>query len=98
MSRSPLHNIDTETPDIVVIGAGVVGCAVTRLFALNGARVWLLEKGPDLLSSSASKGNSAILHTGFDAPPGSLEHQCVQAGYHEYLELRERFNLPLLET
>lgn len=98
MMRSPIPDSSVEIPDIVVIGAGVVGCAVTRLFALSGARVWLLEKGPDLLSSSASKGNSAILHTGFDAPPGTLEHQCIQAGYQEYLDLREKFNLPLLET
>ena len=83
--------------DVAVIGAGVVGCAVARRFALGGARVVLLEKGADLLSG-ASKGNSAILHTGFDAPPGSLEHACMQAGYREYLAIRERLGLPLLES
>ena len=57
----------------------------------------LLEKGADILSG-ASKGNSALLHTGFDAPPGSLELQCMQAGYAEYLQIRERLNLPLVET
>ena len=80
-----------------MIGAGAVGCAVARRFALEGADVLLLEKGADLLSG-ASKGNSAILHTGFDAPEGSLELACMQAGHAEYLAIRERFNLPLLET
>ncbi len=83
--------------DVAIIGAGVVGCATARRFALAGQRVLLLEKGADILSG-ASKANSAILHTGFDAPPGSLELQCMQAGYAEYLELRESCNLPLLET
>lgn len=83
--------------DILVIGAGVVGCAVTRRFALAGAKVVVIEKGADILSG-ASKANSAILHTGFDAPPGSLELSCMQAGYREYLEIRDRFNLPVLET
>ncbi len=83
--------------DVLVIGAGVVGCAVTRRFALAGAKVVMLEKGADILSG-ASKANSAILHTGFDAPSGSLELSCMQAGYREYLEIRERFNLPVLET
>ena len=57
----------------------------------------LLEKGADILSG-ASKGNSALLHTGFDATPGSLEVACMQAGYAEYLQIRDRLNLPLVET
>ncbi|WP_425402350.1 NAD(P)/FAD-dependent oxidoreductase [Kaistia adipata] len=83
--------------DVAVIGGGVVGCAVARRFALDGARVLLLERASDILSG-ASKANSALLHTGFDAPPGSLELACMQAGYREYCEIRERMNLPLLET
>lgn len=87
----------SEVFDIAVVGGGVVGCAVARRFALEGAHVILLERGPDILSG-ASKANSALLHTGFDAPPGSLEVACMQEGYREYLDIRERLNLPLLET
>lgn len=83
--------------DVAVVGGGVVGCAVARRFALEGAAVVLLERAPDILAG-ASKGNSALLHTGFDAPPGSVELACMQAGYREYLEIRERLGLPLLET
>ncbi|WP_134512361.1 NAD(P)/FAD-dependent oxidoreductase, partial [Pseudomonas aeruginosa] len=83
--------------DVAVIGAGVVGCAMARRFALEGARVVLLEKSTDILSG-ASKGNSAILHTGFDAPPGSIELACMQEGYREYRDIHARLNLPLLET
>ena len=80
-----------------MIGAGVVGCAVARRFTLAGAKVVVLEQAADLLAG-ASKGNSALLHTGFDAPPGSLELACMRAGYDEYLAIHERLNLPLLET
>ena len=83
--------------DVAVIGAGVVGCAVAREFALRGARVILLERAADILAG-VSKGNSAILHTGFDAPPGSLELSCVQEGYREYMRIREGMGLPVLET
>jgi glycerol-3-phosphate dehydrogenase len=83
--------------DVAVVGGGVVGCAVARRFTLEGARTLLLEKGADILSG-ASKGNSAILHTGFDAPAGSLELRCMQDGYREYLDIRERLGLPLLES
>lgn len=83
--------------DVAIIGGGVVGCALLRRFALCGARAILLERGSDILSG-ASKANSAILHTGFDAPTGSLELACIHAGYAEYVEIRERLNLPVLET
>ena len=83
--------------DIAVIGGGVVGLAILRRFAMSGLTCVLLEKGTDILSG-ASKGNSALLHTGFDAPAKSLELQCMQAGYKEYLDIRQKLNLPLLET
>jgi len=82
--------------DVVIIGAGVVGCAMARRFALQGAHVCLVEKATDILDG-ASKANSAILHTGFDAPPNSLEHKCIQAGHEEYLKIRTDLGLPLDE-
>lgn len=89
-SHSPAH-------DLAIIGGGVVGCAIARRFALAGARVVLIEKGTDILSGT-SKANSAILHTGFDAPPGSLELACIQAGHAEYCAIAPRMNLPLDES
>ncbi len=86
-----------ERYDVAIIGAGVVGCAIFRQFTLAGLSCLLLERGVDILSG-ASKGNSGILHTGFDAPPGSLEHACIRRGYAEYLNIREKLNLPLLPT
>ncbi|SNB74499.1 MULTISPECIES: NAD(P)/FAD-dependent oxidoreductase [unclassified Agrobacterium] len=83
--------------DVAVIGAGVVGCAVARRFALAGAKVVVVEKGPDILSG-ASKANSAILHTGFDAPEGSLELELVKAGRAEYLSIHGQMSLSLVET
>jgi glycerol-3-phosphate dehydrogenase len=83
--------------DIAIIGAGVVGCAVARKFALEGATVAILESGSDILSG-ASKANSAILHTAFDAPPSSLESELIRAGRQEYLEIRDSLNLPLVST
>jgi len=88
---------DIADVDIAVIGGGIVGCAVARRMTLEGASVILIEKSTDILAG-ASKGNSAILHTGFDAPNDSLEHECIQNGYQEYLDIHKSMNLPLLKT
>ena len=82
---------------MAVIGGGVVGLALLRRFAMAGLKCVLLEKGADILSG-ASKGNSALLHTGFDAPPKSLELRCMKSGYNEYLSIRQKLNLPLIES
>ena len=86
-----------QTCDALVVGAGVVGCAVTRKLALEGARVILVDKEADILGG-ASKANSAILHTGFDAPSGSIELSCIAAGYREFREIHKRFKLPLVQS
>lgn len=83
--------------DVAIVGGGVVGCALARRFALAGASVVLLEKAADILDG-ASKGNSAILHTGFDAPPGSLEAACIAEGYREYEQIHARLGLPLIRS
>ncbi|WP_099349271.1 NAD(P)/FAD-dependent oxidoreductase [Acetobacter aceti] len=83
--------------DIAIIGGGVVGCAVFRACVLAGARTVLLEKGGDLLEG-ASKANSAILHTGFDATPDTLEAACVQRGYALYRDICVDMNLSVVKT
>jgi len=97
-------DISTPTPiahpdlfDAAVVGGGVVGCAIARRLTLNGLRVILIEKAPDLLDG-ASKANSAILHTGFDAPTGSLEARLVAEGHAEYLSIREKLGLPIIRS
>jgi glycerol-3-phosphate dehydrogenase len=92
-----MSHTDEKNFDIAVIGGGVVGCAVLRAFTLAGFSSVLLERGGDILSG-ASKGNAAILHTGFDAPPNSLEHRCIKEGYKEYLQIHEKLNLPLVKS
>jgi glycerol-3-phosphate dehydrogenase len=66
--------------DVAVVGAGVVGCAIARALARLGAGVIVLERAGDV-GSGTSKANTAILHTGFDASPGTLESRLVADGY-----------------
>ncbi len=66
--------------DVAVVGAGIVGCAVARELAGHDITVALVEARRDI-GDVTSKANTAILHTGFDATPGSLESRLVSRGY-----------------
>ena len=83
--------------DVAIIGAGIIGCAMARRMTLDGASVVVLEKASDVLDG-ASKGNSALLHTGFDAPPGSVEQSCIARGYAEYHDVAKSLGLPILKS
>ncbi|MET8246537.1 FAD-dependent oxidoreductase [Streptomyces sp. NPDC005202] len=72
--------LPAQTYDVAVVGAGVVGCAIARELARHpGLRVALVEAQDDV-GQGTSKANTAILHTGFDAVPGSLEARLVRDG------------------
>jgi glycerol-3-phosphate dehydrogenase len=63
---------------VVVIGAGVLGCAAALALAQRGVAVAVLEAQPEP-ALSASGTNSGILHTGFDSVPGELETELILA-------------------
>ena len=56
--------------DALIIGGGVVGCAIARELSRYQLKLCLLEKEEDVCTGT-SKANSAIVHAGFDAEPGS---------------------------
>ncbi|WP_033279126.1 FAD-dependent oxidoreductase [Streptomyces sp. NRRL F-525] len=66
--------------DVTVVGAGVVGCAIARELARHPSLRVALVEAQDDVGQGTSKANTAILHTGFDAVPGSLEAQLVREG------------------
>ncbi|MEU1487490.1 FAD-dependent oxidoreductase [Streptomyces sp. NPDC005752] len=68
-----------DTYDVTVIGAGVVGAAIARELARHPLRTALIDAADDI-GNGTSKANTAILHTGFDAVPGSLEARLVREG------------------
>ena len=57
--------------DIVIIGAGVSGCAIARELSRYKADILVVEREEDVCCGT-SKANSAIVHAGFDAAHGTL--------------------------
>jgi glycerol-3-phosphate dehydrogenase len=84
----------TPPYDVVVVGAGVVGCAIARELAHHPLRVALVDAADDV-GSGTSKANTAILHTGFDASPGTLEARLVRRGYELLGDYAARTGIPV---
>ncbi|GGZ64915.1 FAD/NAD(P)-binding oxidoreductase [Streptomyces subrutilus] len=79
MSLTTAGALPGGTYDVTVVGAGVVGSAVARELARLPLRIALVDAADDV-GDGTSKANTAILHTGFDAVPGSLEARLVRDG------------------
>ncbi|MDT5069485.1 MAG: glycerol-3-phosphate dehydrogenase [Mycobacterium sp.] len=85
------------TYDVVVVGAGIVGSAVARDLAGCRLSVALLDARSDV-GDGTSKANTAILHTGFDATPGTLESRMVSRGYQMLSEYARQTGIPVEHT
>jgi glycerol-3-phosphate dehydrogenase len=83
--------------DVAVIGAGIVGSAIARELAGQELSVALLEARGDV-GDGTSKANTAILHTGFDAKPGTLESTMVRRGYELLSAYSSHTGVPIEHT
>ena len=79
--------------DAVIIGAGVTGCAIARELSRRQGRFLVLERALDVCEGT-SKANSAIVHAGFDAQPGSLKAKMNREGSLAMDKLCEELDVP----
>ena len=77
--------------DIIIIGAGVSGCAAARELSRYQARICVVEKEEDVCCGT-SKANSAIVHAGHDAEPGSLMAKLNVEGNEQMEELAKELD------
>lgn len=79
--------------DVAIIGAGVVGSAVARELSKYRINVCVIEREEDVCCGT-SKANSAIIHGGFDAAPGSLKAKLNVRGNALMDELSKDLDIP----
>jgi glycerol-3-phosphate dehydrogenase len=88
----------SDVADVIVVGGGIVGCAIARqLSGAAGLSVTLIEARADV-GDGTSKANTALLHTGFDATPGTLESRLVARGYQLLGQYAEQTGIPVERT
>lgn len=79
--------------DVVIIGGGVIGCAVARALSRYELKITLIEKEEDV-ASGTSKANSAVIHAGFDAKPGTWKARMNVRGNALYPSLCHELDVP----
>ena len=77
--------------DVLVIGAGVIGCAVARELSKYRLSVCVIEKESDVCEGT-SKANSGIVHAGFDAASGTLKAKLNVRGSKMMPELSKQLD------
>jgi len=79
--------------DVTIIGAGVVGCSISRELSKYNLKTCVLEKSNDV-ASGTSKANSAIVHAGHDANPLTMKGKLNAIGNKMYAKLSEELDFP----
>src|ERR1700677_3519672 len=86
-----------EQANAVIIGGGVVGCAIARALSARWEDVFVLEALPKI-GMGASTRNSGVIHAGLYYPPGSLKaRHCVRGNILTY-EFCAAHNVPHRNT
>ena len=79
--------------DIAIIGAGVSGTAIARELSRYQTKICVLEREEDVCCGT-SKANSAIIHAGYDAEPGSLKAKLNLRGNQMMDQLAKDLDFP----
>ena len=79
--------------DVAVVGAGVIGSLIARELSRYNIKIALVEKHNDM-AMGTSKANSAIVHAGFDAKPGTLKAMLNVEGTAIMPELCKTLGVP----
>ena len=83
--------------DVIIIGGGVSGAASARELSRYKVRACVLEKEEDVCCGT-SKANSAIVHAGYDAAPGSVKAKLNVRGNEMMEQLSEDLDFPFKKT
>lgn len=79
--------------DILIIGGGVIGCALARELSRYQACITVIDQAQDV-AEGASKANSGIVHAGYDAVPGTLKAKYNVEGAKRFPDLCEQLGIP----
>jgi glycerol-3-phosphate dehydrogenase len=84
--NAKLNDNDDSSYDVCIIGAGCIGAAVARELSKYSLKILWLEAADDV-SQGATKGNSGIVHAGYDDKPGTNHAKYCWKGNQMFKDL-----------
>src|SRR5262250_3029255 len=86
-----------EQANILIIGGGVIGCAIAQVLSEKHPDVFLVEQNPRVGMATSTR-NSGVIHSGIYYPKGSLKARlCVEGNVLAY-EFCAKHNVPYRQT
>lgn len=85
--------LEGAAPDVLVIGGGVVGCAIARECARFDMRILLVEKEHDVAMQASSR-NDGMVHPGVDLIPGQIKRRYNMRGNRMYDRVCKELDVP----
>jgi len=79
--------------DVIIIGAGVIGSSVARALSKYHLKVLVLDKHSDVCEGT-SKANSGIVHSGYDAKPGTIKAKFNLIGNRMMSDFCQKYRVP----
>ncbi|MCD6545238.1 MAG: NAD(P)/FAD-dependent oxidoreductase [Thermotogae bacterium] len=79
---------------IFVVGAGIVGSMIARELSKYDVELHIIEKKPDI-AWGVTKANSAILHSGYDDPVGSIRAKFCSRGNLLYTDISKELDVEI---
>lgn len=85
---------DGKRPDVLIVGGGIVGCAIARELSKYNLSVMLCEKEYDLAVGQSSR-NDGMIHAGIDLKPNSIKVKYNMRGNKLYDTLSKELDVPI---
>ncbi len=83
--------------DVVVVGAGIIGCFIAHDLSKRDIKVALIDKESDV-ANQATMANSAIIHSGHDPLPGTMKAKMNLRGNQMYEEVCQKLGVAFKRT
>ena len=88
---------ENDKADVVIIGAGITGCAIARQLSKYKLNVLVLEKEDDI-SCGTTKSNNGMIHSGYDSKHGSLKAEMNVKGNAMYTQWAQDLHFAFKRT
>lgn len=86
-------SLEGATPDVLIVGGGVVGCAIARELARYKLNTMLVEKEYDVACAASSR-NDGCVHVGMDLKPGQVKLKYTIPGNVMYGDMCGELEVP----